>query len=292
MASGTLLAAAKQAARAIHEAQALFITAGAGMGVDSGLPDFRGTEGLWREYPPLGRLKLNFSDMANPEWFESDPCFAWGFYGHRLNLYRRTVPHSGFEVLQRWAAGMPREHFVFTSNVDGQFQRAGFADDRVVECHGSIHFVQGLDGGPAIPAEEVTLPEVDPATLRVEEEVLPRMPDGSLARPNILMFGDWGWDGTRTTERHRKMAAWSKGLRRDKQRVVVVELGAGEAVPTVRRMSETVAREFGAGLVRINVRDSHVSSDPKVNGISMACGAAEGLAAIDAELRSLRSASS
>lgn len=289
MAKGSLLAAAKQAARAVHEAQGLLITAGAGMGVDSGLPDFRGTEGLWREYPPLKRLGLQFTDMANPDWFARDPCFAWGFYGHRLLLYRRTVPHSGFDVLRQWADNMPSEHFVFTSNVDGQFQRAGFADERIVECHGSIHFMQGLDGGPVIPADEVTLPEVDPANLRLKEDTLPRMPDGSPARPNILMFGDGGWDGSRTNVRHRGFSAWMADLRSRHLPVVVVELGAGEAVPTVRMTSEAVARNFGCHLVRINPRDSHVPRG--VKGIGLACGAAEGLAMIDAELTTLRSAS-
>ena len=79
----------QQAARAIAEADALYITSGAGMGVDSGLPDFRGTEGFWRAYPAIGRLKIRFEEMANPSWFQRDPGLAWGFYGHRLNLYRR-----------------------------------------------------------------------------------------------------------------------------------------------------------------------------------------------------------
>jgi NAD-dependent SIR2 family protein deacetylase len=73
-----------QAAAAIEQADALMIGAGAGMGVDSGLPDFRGTEGFWRAYPPYARLGLNFAAMANPRWIATDPAFAWGFYGHRM----------------------------------------------------------------------------------------------------------------------------------------------------------------------------------------------------------------
>ena len=68
--------------------------------------------------------------------FARDPELAWGFYGHRQALYRATVPHAGFGVLVRWSATRPTR--VFTSNVDGQFQRAGLSD--VLECHGSIHF--------------------------------------------------------------------------------------------------------------------------------------------------------
>ena len=119
----------KKAAETIRDADALLITAGAGMGVDSGLPDFRGDKGFWKAYPPFERLGVSFVDMANPGWFSRDPELAWGFYGHRLGLYRATTPHRGFDILQRWADGLEYGCFVFTSNVDGQFQQAGFDRD-------------------------------------------------------------------------------------------------------------------------------------------------------------------
>ena len=81
------------AAQAIEGADALLITAGAGMGVDSGLADFRGSEGFWRAYPAIAKLGLSVAEMANPAWFERSPSLAWAFYRHRLN--RRTIPHDG-----------------------------------------------------------------------------------------------------------------------------------------------------------------------------------------------------
>lgn len=80
------------AANAIRQARAILITAGAGMGVDSGLPDFRGDQGFWRAYPPIKQLGLSFMEMSNPEWFFRDPHLAWGFFGHRYHLYRETLP--------------------------------------------------------------------------------------------------------------------------------------------------------------------------------------------------------
>ena len=77
------------AAQALASANALIIAAGAGMGVDSGLPDFRGPDGFWKAYPPYRRLGLDFVSLANPRWFTDDPAIAWGFYGHRLALYPR-----------------------------------------------------------------------------------------------------------------------------------------------------------------------------------------------------------
>ena len=89
------------------------------MGVDAGLPDFRGTNGFWRAYPALAKSGIHFEEIASPDTFATDPELAWGFYGHRLNLYRRTEPHEGPRILRKWAAWMPHGAFVNTSNVDG-----------------------------------------------------------------------------------------------------------------------------------------------------------------------------
>ena len=99
---------------------------------------------LWRAYPPYRALGLRFEELADPVHFADDPTLAWGFYGHRLALYRSTVPHAGFAVLRRWARERPTR--VLTSNVDGQFQAAGFDPDVVAEVHGSIHRLQCLAG--------------------------------------------------------------------------------------------------------------------------------------------------
>jgi hypothetical protein len=136
------------------------------MGVDSGLPDFRGPEGFWRAYPPYRALGLDFAEIADPVHFADDPELAWGFYGHRLGLYRATVPHAGFTVLRGW--GLPTR--VFTSNVDGQFQRAGF--DGVAECHGSIHHLQCLvDCGQPVWSADGTVVDVDETTMRARTDV-------------------------------------------------------------------------------------------------------------------------
>ena len=65
----------------IEQADAVLITAGVGMGVDSGLPDFRGNDGFWEAYPPLKKIGLEFYDIANPKLFEINPELAWGFMG-------------------------------------------------------------------------------------------------------------------------------------------------------------------------------------------------------------------
>ncbi len=261
-----------EAARSIiEESNALLITAGAGMGVDSGLPDFRGVEGFWRAYPKARELGLRFEEMANPQWFEKDPALAWAFYGHRLHLYRDTVPHRGFETLKEWGDTKKYKYFVFTSNVDGQFQKAGFDDARIMECHGSIHHLQCTQNcqGKIWSAEGVKI-EID-ENFRAQEP-LPRCPDcGALARPNILMFGDWSWESSRTDAQSRRLQSWLAMLEEAGAKLAVIEIGAGTAVPTVRMTSEDVARHFGVPLIRINPREVHGAE------IGLAMGAGEAL---------------
>ena len=105
------------AKKAWQDAEAILIGAGAGMGVDSGLPDFRGNSGFWKAYPPLEKLGIQFHEIANPQWFTDDPNLAWGFYGHRLDLYQKTKPHHGFEILLEKHTRQEIPMFIFTSNV-------------------------------------------------------------------------------------------------------------------------------------------------------------------------------
>ena len=111
----------QQAADAIQTADALLIGAGAGMGVDSGLPDFRGPEGFWKAYPPFRGQA--FSAISTPHWFQTDPALAWGFFGHRLKLYRDAIPHRGFEILRRWSERPQFGAFVFTDNFKRRVSR-------------------------------------------------------------------------------------------------------------------------------------------------------------------------
>lgn len=77
----------KKAAEKLAQCTVLLIGAGAGMGRDSGLPDFRGNEGFWNNYPPY-KNKFNFYECANPQFLVTNPNLFWGFYGSRLIMYR------------------------------------------------------------------------------------------------------------------------------------------------------------------------------------------------------------
>ena len=164
----------QQAAEAISTAQIMIITCGAGMGVDSGLPDFRGDTGFWKAYPMYERLGLSFVQAANPEHFDRDPHFGWGFYGHRTELYRRTIPHEGFKLLDEWRDRFEMDNFVVTSNVDGQFQKADYPDDRILEVHGSIHHLQCTTPCKNSIWDNTVSFDIDHATMRANH--VPRCP--------------------------------------------------------------------------------------------------------------------
>ena len=273
----------QRAALAISRAEALIIGAGAGMGVDSGMPDFRGAQGFWRAYPPFAKLGLRFEELANPRHFAHDPPLAWGFYGHRRNLYRSLVPHAGFATLRQWSARAPLGSFVFTSNVDHHFQKAGFEEERVYECHGSIEWNQcRLDCGQTIFEAGSSPVQVDEETFRARKP-LPACPGcGAVARPNILMFGDGYWDSGRSDAQALRLENWVRSFG-SRTQVVVVELGAGTAVPSVRRFCESLAGATQGLLIRINPREPEV---PRGH-LGLPLGALEALQTIDQRLSSI-----
>ncbi len=261
----------KQAKEIVEKADVLLITAGAGMGVDSGLPDFRGVEGFWKAYPIIKDLGLRFEEMANPKWFTQEPALAWAFYGHRLNLYRETTPHNGFYKLLEIAKSKDA-YFVFTSNVDGQFQKAGFDANSIVEVHGSIHHFQCQNNCNG------AIWDADKAPIMIDEkrfqakEPLPRCPHcNALARPNILMFGDYEWLSYKTDIQSNRLQHFLDTIMIEKKTLAIIEFGAGESVPTVRVFGEQIAKMPNATLIRVNPRDNQVPS----GNISLALGAKE-----------------
>lgn len=263
------------AANLISEADALIITSGAGMGIDSGLPDFRGENGFWNAYPALGDLGISFTQIANPKAFRQHAQLAWGFYGHRLQLYRDTVPHEGFRRLLQLAEHTPLGMRHFTSNVDGQFQKAGFKPEHVTQCHGSIHHLQCMDQcGQEVWSANDFQPVVDVAKCLLNSP-LPRCPAcGALARPNILMFGDWDFEGQPYARSESSLLTW----RARATRLVVIEIGAGTAIPS--------ARDFGndmdCPLIRINPSEYQVGNS---RDISIRLGAQEALIKITDALK-------
>jgi NAD-dependent SIR2 family protein deacetylase len=264
----------QQAANVIKSSDAIVITTGAGMGVDSGLPDFRGNRGFWKAYPMYEKLGLSFVDAANPRHFENDPYFGWGFYGHRLELYRNTNPHEGFSILLKWCEQKHNNYFVITSNVDGQFQKAGYMEDKIYEIHGSIHHLQCT-----IPCSNAIWKNNEQINIDYETMKAINIPYckncDAVARPNILMFGDYSWIPSRTHSQETRFEMFI-GDNRNKK-IAVIEMGAGTAIPSIRYTSERIGSNYDAIVIRINPREPQIAKPH----ISIRKGALEALKEID-----------
>ena len=240
------------AKKLINKADAILITAGAGMGVDSGLPDFRGNEGLWTAYPPIKKLGLDFKQMESSSLFRTNPQLAWGFYGHRINLYREKNPNKSFEILKKLVQN--KEYFIFTSNVDTHFQKANFPQEKIYEIHGSIESLQCLDNcNNKIIKNELGYIDVDMTTLTTKDIPLCKVCSQTLM-PNILMFGDGMFNDTNVLKQNERFRKWLNHTK--DMNIVILEIGVGTTIPTIRNFNDTRTKtNKNCKLIRINPKE-------------------------------------
>ena len=145
------------------------VLTGAGISAESGVPTFRGQDGLWKQY--------RAESLATPEAFERDPALVWEWYDWRRGLIAPVEPNAGHRVLAGWE-GLFGEFAVITQNVDGLHAKAGSRN--VVELHGNIWKLRCTKEG--------TVEEVRETPLRRLPPVCPSC--GSLRRPHIVWFGE------------------------------------------------------------------------------------------------------
>ncbi|TXG99991.1 MAG: hypothetical protein E6R08_00730 [Nevskiaceae bacterium] len=247
---------------AVASATGLLITAGAGMSCDSGLPDYRGPGGIYRKCPQTG---VEYTLLSERGMFFTDPSLAWGHHASALRRYDNAHPHDGYRALLQIAHRLPQGYRVFTSNVDGLFQRAGFDRDLIVECHGSLRTLQCLDASCDTRGSTYDWPFViDPETLRCVSP-LPRCSCGHLLRPNVCLFNDGpNWRGQPYHRQESEVRHWLRSV----SRLVVIEIGSGGGVPTVRTFGTGCARDAGAAFIRVNLRSPWARDVPGGIGIS------------------------
>jgi NAD-dependent deacetylase len=111
----------------LRAARRISVLTGAGVSAASGVPTFRGEDGLWRRHRP--------EDLATAQAFARDPALLWEWYGWRRETIARCAPNAAHEVLARWSRGGERTTVV-TQNVDDLHLKAG--TERLVRLHGSI----------------------------------------------------------------------------------------------------------------------------------------------------------
>lgn len=190
------------------------VLAGAGLSAASGIPTFRGAGGYYQ-----GR---DAASLASPEGFAVDPVLVWNWYAMRIRAVRAAEPNAGHRALARLGG------VVLTSNVDDLLDQVGVA---AVRLHGNILEMRGVESGEICPVNDSEWPE------EFTLETLPRMGDGSLARPNVVWFGEYPWSGPFKV---------MNGLGGDE---LFVEVGTSGAV-SYGFTEEAVRR--GCGVIRVN----------------------------------------
>jgi len=160
---------ASSAADLLARVDRVAVVTGAGVSAESGVPTFRGQDGLWRRY--------RAETLATPEAFERDPKLVWEWYDWRRGLIAPVEPNPGHQVLAVWQdlfAGFS----LITQNVDGLHAKAGSRD--VVELHGNIWKLRCTREGTVSEVRESPLPQLPP--------VCPSC--GAFLRPHVVWFGE------------------------------------------------------------------------------------------------------
>lgn len=162
-----------QIARRIKPHSRITALTGAGISAASGVPTFRGEEGLWRNYSP--------QELATPEAFRKDSKLVWEWYAWRRELISKCRPNRAHQILALWSKRRP-EFKLITQNVDGLHEKAG--TENVIRFHGSIWEVLCCNSCESSPPrwvyDAVPLPRIPP--------LCPHC--GGLIRPGVVWFGE------------------------------------------------------------------------------------------------------
>jgi len=159
----------KAVAGLLRRAKRVAVLTGSGISAESGIPTFRGKDGLWRQF--------RAEDLATPEAFERDPALVWEWYNWRRGLMSKVEPNPGHKVLARW-----ERHFsqfaLITQNIDGLHRRAG--SENILELHGNIWKLRCTKEDTVMDNFEYPLSEIPP-----------RCPScRALLRPHVVWFGE------------------------------------------------------------------------------------------------------
>ncbi|MBI3756118.1 MAG: NAD-dependent deacylase [Deltaproteobacteria bacterium] len=147
--------------------KAVTILTGAGISAESGVPIFRGKNGLWKNFRP--------EDLATPEAFKREPGLVWEWYDSRRQTLSRLKPNPGHFAIAEIEKRV-KDFTLITQNVDGLHQLAG--SKNIIELHGNIWRVKCLTCGKVAENRDVPI------------KILPFCECGGLLRPDVVWFGE------------------------------------------------------------------------------------------------------
>ena len=160
----------------IDESARVVVLTGAGISTESGIPDFRGPQGVWTRNPKAEKLSNIHYYMADPEvrklaWQSRAEHPAW-----------TAVPNAGHRALVELER-RGKLHALVTQNIDGLHQRAGNSPDRVIEVHGTVHDVVCMECGWRGPMQHAL------ERVRAGEDDPPCLECGGILKSATISFG-------------------------------------------------------------------------------------------------------
>lgn len=219
------------AAERLRGAQSVLALTGAGVSAESGVPTFRGPEGLWRQY--------RFEDLATPQAFARDPKLVWEWYAWRRDTIAGLSPNAAHVALAAMERRLPGFRLA-TQNVDGLHAAAG--SRRVLELHGSLWQLRCVGCGHAAEDRRVPLPELPP-----------RCPCGKLLRPGVTWFGEM-----------LPQAAVAEAVAAARSAEVVLVIGSSQLVYPAAGLPE-IAQARGAFVIEVNTEDTPLTPSADVS---------------------------
>lgn len=147
----------------------IVVLTGAGISAESGIPTFRGEEGLWQNYRP--------EELATPDAFWNDPKLVWEWYEWRRNIIKQAKPNPGHYAL----AELESETMNFTlitQNIDGLHQMSGSRN--ILEMHGNLWQIKCTKCGHIVENHDVPMAELPPKCGKC----------GDIGRPNVVWFNE------------------------------------------------------------------------------------------------------
>jgi len=153
----------------LRGAESVCVLTGAGISAESGVPTFRGEEGLWKKFRP--------EELANFDAFISNPDLVWEWYAYRRRIIQEVKPNPGHHALVELEKRIP-DFTLVTQNVDNLHRRAG--SNRILELHGNIERSYCIDC------------RTFDSDLDIKElKGVPRCKKcGGLIRPDVVWFGE------------------------------------------------------------------------------------------------------
>jgi NAD-dependent deacetylase len=201
------------------EAARIVAFTGAGISAESGIPTFRGPNGLWRNFSP--------EKLASLEAFSRDPGLVWEWYDWRRQVIHKAQPNSGHRALAEIERRATGSFTLVTQNVDGLHDRAGSRN--IVKLHGDIWQVRCTGCAAEKQNEQVPL-----------EPLPPRCRCGALLRPAVVWFGE-----------ALPESAWERALEAAPRADVFLVIGTSAMVYPAAGLVR-VARRFGAHVAIVN----------------------------------------